>query len=193
VVATLSKKERDSPIEDFFRREHKNIYRYVCQIVGNVDDAMEIVQETFLGYYRLQRDETTIKCDRALLFYMARNQAIDLLRKSQTRETYQREVQEGKLVVLSPSHVRTPEEILLAQERRHYVRLALKQLNKKEQDCLALRRWGLSYQEVAQALHMNSQSVGQIITRALRKFRGNYAEILEKKEPLGQHRSTRRR
>jgi RNA polymerase sigma-70 factor (ECF subfamily) len=193
VAATLSTKERDSQIEDFFRREYKNIYRYVCQIVGNVDDAKEIVQETFLGYYRLQCGKATCRCDRALLFYIARNHAIDQLRKSQTRETYQREAQEGRLVVLSPSHVRTPEEILLAQERRHYVRLALKQLSKKEQDCLALRRWGLSYQEVAQALHMNAQSVGQVITRALRKFRGNYAEILEKKEPLGQHRSTGRR
>ena len=95
--------------------------------------------------------------------------------------------------MLRPSHARTPEEILLDQERRQRTRLALEQLSKKEQDCLALRRWGLSCREVAQALQMNPQSVGQLITRALRKFRGIHAEILEKKDAVREARSAGRR
>ena len=47
------------------RTEHKNLYRYICQLVGNVDDAMEVVQETFLVFYRLQENEPTCKCDQA--------------------------------------------------------------------------------------------------------------------------------
>jgi len=189
----VGKEEKDSQIETFFRAEYKNLYRYVYQFVNNVDDAMEVVQEVFLNFYRLQKDEPTCNCDRALLFYMARNQGIDLLRRSRTREVYRKEVQEGKLVLLHTSQARTPEEILLDEEKRQLTRLALDQLSKKEQDCLALRRWGLSYREVAQVLHMNPQSVGQFITRALRKFRGAHAEILEKKGSVGEARSAGRR
>jgi RNA polymerase sigma-70 factor (ECF subfamily) len=191
--AIVSKEERDSQIETFFRAEHKNLYRYVYQFVGNADDALEVVQEVFLSFYRLQKDQPTCKCDRALLFHMARNQGIDVLRRSKTRETYQKEALEGKLVLLHPSKTRTPEEILLDQEQRQATRLTLEQLSKKEQDCLALRRWGLSYREVAQVLHMNPQSVGQLITRALRKFRGIHAEILEKRGSVEETRSAGRR
>lgn len=119
---------------------------------------------------------------------MAKNHAIDVLRRSRTRSVYQQEMLEGKLVPLNCSASRTPEEILLEEERKQGVRLALEQLSKKEQDCLALRRWGLSYQEVAEALHMNPQSVGQVITRALRKFRGIYAQILEDPKPVAKSR-----
>ncbi len=191
-MAIVNKKERDSQIENFYQSEYKNLFRYVCQIVGNVDDAMEVVQETFLNFYRLQNDEATCKCDRGILFYMARNHAIDLLRRSRTRETYRREIQEGNIVVFNPAHTKTPEEILLDQERKICVKLAIDQLSKKEQECLALRRWGLSYREVAQAMHINSQSVGQVITRALRKFRGVYAQVLEKKESSRENRTARR-
>ena len=61
----MIKEEKDAQIESFFRTEHKNLYRYICQLVGNVDDAMEVVQETFLVFYRLQENEPTCKCDQA--------------------------------------------------------------------------------------------------------------------------------
>ncbi len=179
----MNKKDKDIAIDAFFRREHQNLYRYVYQLVANTDDSIELVQETFLSFYRLQHDEEVCKCERALLFRIARNLAINLLRKARTRDSYQKDAQEGKIAAFRTPHVRTPEEILLEQERQQCARLALEQLTRKEQDCLALRRWGLSYQEVAAVLSLNSQSVGQIITRALRKFRGIYAQILEKKLP----------
>jgi RNA polymerase sigma factor (sigma-70 family) len=189
----VSKKERDSQIEDFFREEYRNLYRYAYQFVGNADDAMEVVQDTFLDFYRHACKETSCQCDRALLFFMAKNHAIDVLRRTRTRITYQQEMSEGKLVPLNSSSPRTPEDLLLEQERKRCVRQALDQLSKKEQECLALRRWGLSYQEVAETMHMNSQSVGQVITRALRKFRGVYAQIREDKNQTAKFRTAGRR
>ncbi len=189
----VSKKERDSQIEDFFREEYKNLYRYVYQFVGNCDDAMEVVQDTFLDFYRHLCKESSCQCDRALLFFMAKNQAIDVLRRARTRSTYQQEMSERKLVPLNSSSPRTPEDLLLEQERKRCVQQALDQLSKKEQECLALRRWGLSYQEVAQTMHMNAQSVGQVITRALRKFRGIYAQIREDKNAAAKTRVAGRR
>jgi RNA polymerase sigma factor (sigma-70 family) len=144
-----------------------------------VDDAMEVVQDTFLDYYRYIAKESSFRCERALLFFMAKNHAIDVIRRSKTRSVNQQEIEEGNLLHWGNPPSKTPEDLLLDKERRQSVRLALEQLSKKEQECLALRRWGLSYQEVAQTMHMNTQSVGQVITRALRKFRGFYAQIRE--------------
>ncbi len=189
----MNPKERDTQIEQFFREEYKNLYRYVYQFAGNVDDAMEVVQDTFLDFYRHSCKESSCQCDRALLFFMAKNHAIDVLRRARTRLTYQQEMSAGKLVPLNSSSPRTPEDLLMEQERKRRVQQALDQLSKKEQECLALRRWGLSYQEVAQTMHMNSQSVGQVITRALRKFRGIYAQIREDENAAAKTRAAGRR
>jgi RNA polymerase sigma factor (sigma-70 family) len=188
----VNKKDKDLEMESFFRQEYRSLYRYVYTIANDAEDAGEVVQEAFLRFYGLHLKGEIRSNDRALLFRLARNLIVDSLRRSQTRETYEQEIQNGKLVLFHERSNQTPEQVLLENERRQLVQQALRQLNRKEQECLALRRSGLSYQEVAAALHLNPQSVGPVIARALRKFRGFYAEILEKKAPSGKARSAGR-
>ncbi len=187
----MDKKDRDCQVESFYRQEYKNLYRYVYQIVSNQDDSIEVVQETFLRFYRLQQEEQVRENGRALLFRLARNLAVDVLRRSQTRGSFSKEMQGGNLIRLVFTPTATPEEILLEQERRRLVELALTHLSNREQECLALRRCGLSYQEVAATLNLKPQSIGKIIARALRRFRGTYVELLENKEPSHKTRSAR--
>lgn len=192
----LEKRDKYPTIETFFRQEYQGLYRYVYSLTRSPDDSLEVVQEAFLRFCRLARDGEVRQNERALLFRLARNLSIDLLRRANIRESHARELQSGNLIVLHLAPVKTPEEILLEKERQQNVARALGLLNKKEQECLALRRCGLSYQEVAEILNMNPQSVGQTIARALRKFRGIYNEIfgdeiLEKKAASGKARSTR--
>lgn len=167
--------------EEFYRHEAQAVYRFVYARVGNHEDALEIVQESFLTLYQLQQNNEAGEHERALLFRLARNRAIDLLRRRRTRETFGQEVATGKVLAFRPAETRTPEDVLLDKERRHFATMALSQLSERDRDCLALRRSGLSYREVAEALRLNPNSVGQIITRALHRFADAYQGLLGQK------------
>jgi DNA-directed RNA polymerase specialized sigma24 family protein len=40
-------------IEEFCREEYAEVYRYAWTLLGNQDDALEVVQESFLRLHRL--------------------------------------------------------------------------------------------------------------------------------------------
>lgn len=166
--------------EEFYRCEAQAVYRFVHARVGNHEDALEIVQESFLTLYRLQERGEAGEHERALLFRLARNRSIDLLRR-RTRETFEQEAATGKVLLFRAAETRTPEDVLLDKERQRCATTALAQLSERDQECLALRRSGLSYREVAEALHINPNSVGQIINRALRRFADAYQVLLGQK------------
>jgi DNA-directed RNA polymerase specialized sigma24 family protein len=37
-------------IEEFCREEYAEVYRYAWTLLGNQDDALEVVQESFCGF-----------------------------------------------------------------------------------------------------------------------------------------------
>jgi hypothetical protein len=55
-------------IEQFCRDEYAGLYRYAWALLGNKDDALETVQESFLRFYRMWREGAIRQHDRALLF-----------------------------------------------------------------------------------------------------------------------------
>lgn len=171
-----------SRFEEFYRHEVQAVYRYVYARVSNHADALEIVQESFLTLYQLQQSGAGGEHERALLFRLARNRAIDLLRRKRTREHFAQEAAAGKLLPFKAAETRTPEDLLLDKERQQCAATAISQLSERDQECLALRRNGLSYREVAEVLHVNPNSVGQFINRALRRFTEAYEALLGKKQ-----------
>jgi RNA polymerase sigma factor (sigma-70 family) len=174
----------EGQFEEFYRHEAQAVYRFAYARVGNHEDALEIVQESFLTLYQLQQNNQAGEHERALLFRLARNRAIDLLRRRRTRETFGKEAATGNVLLFRSAETRTPptpEDVLLDKERQHCAMQALSQLSERDRDCLALRRSGLSYREVAEALGVNPNSVGQIISRALRRFADAYQVLLGQK------------
>jgi RNA polymerase sigma-70 factor (ECF subfamily) len=169
--------------EQFCRDEYAGLYRYAWALLGNKDDALETVQESFLRFHRMWREGAIREHDRALLFRLARNVAIDRQRRTHTTQR----LQPDNLIPFP----RTPEELLLEKEAEQIAVQALSHLSEKEQECLALRCGGLSYGEVAQVLQLSVNSIGPMMARALRRFRQKYEEILENKD--GQTRFTGRR
>jgi len=181
----------ESRIEQFCREEHVEVYRYAWALLRNKEDALEVVQESFLRFYRLWQAGKIRRHERALLFRMARNLAFDRMRRRGAIEAHTQETRAGNVIAFEPP--RTPEELLLEKELRHCADQALARLSRKEQECLELRSSGLSYREVAEALSLNPNTVGPLMARALRRFKQAYEEILEKKGTSREIGSARRR
>src|SRR5262245_27126831 len=112
------------------------------------------MQESFLNLYQMQSGKKSSVYERALLFRMARNKAVDLLRRSRTREDYARNAATSNLVALRRVGELTPEEMLLEGERRRCATAAFESLGSRDQECLALRRSGLSYRAVAETMNI---------------------------------------
>ncbi len=183
----IVEESRTARLEALFRQQHRSLCRYVYQIVGSIDDALEIVQESFLRLWKAQGecDETCLEA--AYLFRLARNVAIDALRKSQVRERYLSiQVARGNVLILPV----TPEDEILRRERHELAGEALRQLTFKQRELLVLRASGFSYDEIAEIAGVSRGSVGQNITRAMRKCRLHYEELLDTHSEESRHASS---
>ena len=154
------------------------MYRYVYAHTGNSDDAREAVQESFLSFYQLLLGQEIREHERALLFRIARNKAIDLVRRRGRQLAATQEAQAGKVLPFVSLEQRTPEALLLEKERIRLAETALAELSERDQECLALRRSGLTNQQIAELLDVNAVTVRQIISRALRRFEQAYDQLL---------------
>jgi RNA polymerase sigma factor (sigma-70 family) len=100
------------------------------------------------------------------------------VRQRARHKTATEELPTGRLLHFKPPEQRTPEDVLLEKERQQIAAEALARLSERDQECLALRRSGLTNQQVAEALQVNAVTVRQIISRALRRFEQLYDQLL---------------
>lgn len=167
----------DQDLESTFREDYAGLCRYAYRIVSDPDDAAEVVQETFLRFHRM-RDQRGSAPDRVLLYRVARNLAIDCLRRKQTRR---RHLERHAHVLVLPQAEST-EERLIEQERRRQLHKALQCLKPRDVEAITLRSEGLSYSDIALVLDLHPGSVGPTITRALRKLRDAYLALSQEGE-----------
>ncbi len=180
---------RAARLEALFGKQQRPLCRYVYQIVGNVDDALEIVQESFLRLWKVSETLDDACLEPAYLYKLARNLAIDTLRKDHVRGRHAAVAWRTHTVLVLPV---SPEAEFLERERRELAAETLRQLEGKQRELLALRASGFSYDEIADIAGVNRGSVGQLITRALRKCRTAYEELAGVRTEDAEHASAGR-
>ena len=152
---------RNRFVADNMRRIFVQIYR----IVGNVADAQDLTQETFIK--ALQRGEQ-LKDEQKATHWLSRiatNTAIDFLRRH-GRITY------CEIDAAPDDSWETPEQILLRSEHQDYLKEGLSQLTERERTALLLRDVeGLPAEEVAAHLDCSKATVRSHIANARTKFR----------------------
>ena len=139
------------------------------RIVGNVDDAQDLTQETFIK--ALQRQDQIKDLDKAAhwLSRIASNTAIDFLRRH-GRVNFS-DIDD---FVRAPPHgaEHSPEHLLLRAEQSEYLEDGLRLLSARERSALLLRDVeGLPAEEVARELNCSKATVRSHIANARIKFR----------------------
>lgn len=146
----------------------RRIFLLIYRIVGNVPDAQDLTQETFIK--ALQRREQLRDAERAAhwLSRIATNTAIDFLRRHARLNTC--ELEEADQPLVSPA--RSPEQMLIQAERREWLAEALQTLTPRERAALILRDVeDLPAEEVARCLNCSKATVRSHIANARVKFR----------------------
>lgn len=155
--------------ERFIQENLRRIFLQIYRIVGNVDDAQDLTQETFIK--ALQRQDQIKDLEKAThwLSRIASNTAIDFLRRH-GRVNFS-DI-DDVLEPLRTDPERSPESVLLRAEQSEYLEDGLRLLSARERTALLLRDVeGLPAEEVARELNCSKATVRSHIANARIKFR----------------------
>lgn len=145
----------------------QQVFRLAFRMVGNEQDAEEVVQETFLKAYRnLDGFDGKSKIG-TWLYRIASNCALDLLRSGKRRST-------GEEVEADvPETSMNQEDRYYHQQMKAKITHALKDMTPGERAAFTLRHFeSYSIAEVSQALGIKPNAAKHAIFRAVRKIRG---------------------
>jgi len=147
---------------DLYRATVDDVYAYVATLLGERAAAEDVVAQAFERAYRRRRSyDRTRGSERAWLFGIARNAALDELRRRR------------KVVPLTLD----PEDPALAAPdddagRRATVRAALARLTPRDRELVALKyHAGLTHGEIARVLGTTESNVGTRLHRAMTALR----------------------
>ncbi|MCZ7645598.1 MAG: sigma-70 family RNA polymerase sigma factor [Planctomycetota bacterium] len=141
---------------------------YAARLVGNVEAARDVVQETFLRLCRQSPAELNGRT-REWLFAVCRNRALDVRRKEKRMTPLTETQAERAPQAASPA----PPEALEKRETTARMLDLLQELPDSQQEVLRLKfQHGLSYKEIARVTELSVSHVGVLIHTGLKTLRG---------------------
>lgn len=151
-----------------FQEHYADLLAFLARRLGNVENAADVAQETFLRLSRLA-DTSHILEPRAFIFRVAGNLALDRLRQERQRSTLH---SDGALPDDLCDHNSSPEKHFLDREAVRQLDQSLQALPANARLALLLSRLeGLTHGQIAQRLGVSESMVGKYIVQAMRHCR----------------------
>lgn len=165
----------DIPLHDesdlqtqFVQQNLRRIFLLIYRIVGNVDDAQDLTQETFIKALQRQGQLKDLEKAASWLSRIASNTAIDFLRKN--KKFAFSDVNE--LIETRSSNLDSPEQTLLRGERKLQLDGGLAELTVRERTALLLRDVEeMPAEQVAAQMNCSMATVRSHIANARIKFK----------------------
>jgi RNA polymerase sigma-70 factor (ECF subfamily) len=152
-------------LEALYRECRRELYAYVCSLLGDAAAAEDVTALAFERAYRRRRTFDRRRGEeRAWLFGIARNAALDELRRRRRLATLAGDPPDEQLAA--------PDDGAEVALRRTAVRSALAGLTPRERELVALKFGaGLSGGEIARVLGMSETGVSTFLHRTIGKLR----------------------
>jgi RNA polymerase sigma-70 factor (ECF subfamily) len=144
--------------------------RYALHLVGDLETAREVVQETFMAMWLARRADLTGNWA-PWLYAVCRNRAVDRLRKEHRMDTLDEPI---GLEVEAPDPQPGARAEVLDDHRR--VLAAIRALPARQREVLELKvQADLSYREISQVTGLTESNVGFLLHTAIRTVRDRLA------------------
>ena len=157
-------------IQQVMRRHEGALVRYALHILGDVEAARDVAQDTFLRLCKADRQKVEDHVT-AWLYRVCRNRALDIKRKGKPM-TQASEVQLARCESAAPSPAAEAEK----SQAMSHVMQHLGELSHKQQEVLRLKfQHGLSYRQIARVTEQSVTNVGYLLHTAIKTLR----ELLE--------------
>jgi RNA polymerase sigma factor (sigma-70 family) len=140
--------------------------RYADQLLGDVEQARDVVQDTFVALYRADPLEVADHLG-AWLFTVCRNRSLDILRKERRMHRLD-DVAVASRAAPGPA----PSAIAETHDTHRHVLAILGTLPPNQQEVVRLKFHGeLSYQEISRITGLSESNVGYLIHMAIKAIR----------------------
>ena len=157
--------------------------KYAVSILGDLEQARDVVQDTFLKLYK-QDPEKVRKKVKSWLFTVCRNHCYDLIKRN--RRTSNLEEDEISYITSNDdnpfqviSFLEGREEI---DEKINILYSLIEELPSRQREVMRLKfQANLSYKEIAETIGISSSNVGFVMHSALKKLREDMKEKFPKK------------
>jgi RNA polymerase sigma-70 factor (ECF subfamily) len=161
----LAAATRSEGFAELYERTFPRVYAYVASLLRDRSAAEDVTAQAFERAYRKRLSYRASRGSMdAWVFGIARNAALDELRKRKRRAVLEGEPEDTEGVL--------PEDEADLALRREAVRAALASLDGRERDLIALKfAGGLSNGEIARVLRMSESNVGTRLHRTITKLR----------------------
>lgn len=163
--------------EEIISRHQGKIFAYVYRLLnGRRDDALDVVQNTFIKAYENLKSFNRRRKFTSWLYRIAHNEAINFIKREKRRATISLDdnpVIEQSLYTESNQH-----DYILAREGQEVVETTLATLPRKYREALILRFIeDRTYEEMSFILQKPLSTIGTLLNRGRKKFE----KILRKK------------
>ncbi|NOX57780.1 MAG: sigma-70 family RNA polymerase sigma factor [Planctomycetes bacterium] len=149
--------------------------RYAARLVGDVDRARDVVQETFLRFCSdgAPQDDARIG---PWLFAVCRNGALDVLRKEKSMQTLPAQsltnVQSGAASRTDERIAAAPSAALEQSEMANQLHTVIATLPDNQQEAIRLRfQNDMSYREIGDVMQTSVGNVGYLLHHAIKTVR----------------------
>lgn len=153
--------------EALVRRYEGRVYNFSLRLTGNRDDAMDLMQEVFLGVYRnLERFRGESQFS-SWLFRIAHNKAVDMARRR-----YASPIQDVDELPEPGSADNSPHNLLLAEQGNQQVQNMLATLSTELRLLVELKVFqGMTFEEIAELQDISANTAKTRFYSALKKLR----------------------
>lgn len=155
------------------------VFRLAHRMTGNVSDAEDVVQETFLKAHRSLGGFDERARFGTWIYRIAVNAAIDLIRR-RGRPTASRRTgdDDPPIVETLASSDPLPDRLAISGQIQRDVAAALTQLSPRERAAFVLRHMeGMPIERIAEVLKIGPNAVKQTVFRAVQKLRRELAPL----------------
>ena len=185
VVAQVLGGERDL-YRVLVERHSRAVFRLAYRMMGNEQDAEDVVQEAFLKAYRSLQGFEERASFSTWLYRITANCALDSIRKRQRHEQRREAepLEESEIVAQLLAGDPLPDRLALSAELGQRVSLALGTLSPMERAAFVLRHHeGHSIAEIGNALGLEPSATKNSIFRAVQKLRRSLESFYLKNLP----------
>ncbi len=173
VVAQVLGGDRDA-YRALVERHSRAVFRLAYRMMGNEQDAEDVVQETFLKAYRSLKNFEERSTFSTWLYRVTSNCALDLIRKRQRHEQKREPepLEESEAVAELPAADPMPDRLTLSGELGRQIGAAIRELSPMERAAFVLRHHeGHSIEEIGERLGLEPSATKNSIFRAVQKLR----------------------
>lgn len=154
--------EDQEALTSLYTLTHRLIYTYALSIIKNHDDALDIVQDTFIKIRSAAHLYEPMGKPLAWMFTIARHIALNIIRKNSRSLAYNQDALENNS---SFSYVEDPEDKMVLQ-------MALKILSEEERQIILLHSVaGFKHREISEVTGLPLGTVLSKYNRGLKKLR----------------------